>query len=104
MSGCYPQDFDALCPPFAAAILLGGDSNLLPCGNALYTALAMFDYRHTFTENDFGMRNLDPSQHVVATLNKDPSLNKRLPQRRINHSALKSAVDRPIERTQTEDQ
>ena len=104
MSGCYPQDFDALGPPFAAAILLGGDSNLLPCGYALHTALAVFDYGHTFTENHFGMRDLDSSQHMVAALNEDPSLNKRLTQWRINHSALKSAVDRPIERTQTEDQ
>ena len=79
VSGCYLQDFNALSPPFAATILLGGDSNLLAGGDAFHTALAVFDYRHIFTENDFGVRNLDPAQHVVAPLNEDPTGDQWLP-------------------------
>src|SRR5947209_16208513 len=70
--GRKPDDFNALRPPFACTVLLGGDAHLLSSHQALHSALVALAVRHAAGENNGGVGDLYPPQHVIAALHVNP--------------------------------
>ena len=74
----YLQDFNALGPPFAGAILLGGNQDFLARTKALCAALATLAGGHIFAKNDGCMGDVHAAQHVVAPLDVNPATHMKL--------------------------
>ena len=87
------KDFHPFSPPFPVRVLFGDNANFLPYLQAFHTAFVLLAGRDLIPKHDYRVGYFYPTQHVIASLDKNPSRLMRSGNRRFHYFALKHAVD-----------
>lgn len=78
---------------------MGRNSDFLSCPETICIAVMMFAGRYFLAIDNLSMGNFHPAQHAISSLNKDPSLDRRLAWRGIGDLAAECPIDREHSRS-----